>query len=159
MMLIEDGMLFRPAISYFTGIFRYARIKRSGRRWMILFQPGPDPFAHAYIGLWLYHQQRPVGFVEGITPGVVSRMPPGIEVERQFTHFPKPGSLPLVYQPGTKRAIFAVLSDLLSHVVEVASGMLLTLCAETAVRWYERYAFRYRDRIKDFTDNYAPLDH
>ncbi len=104
-------------------------------------------------------------FAKGITPGVVSRVPiPGFEagmpVPDIATFSKNLASLPLVYEPGTRWS-YSVSIDLLGYVVEVVSG--LPLDAFLQKRMFDPLGMKDTyfqlppERIKDFTDNYAPF--
>ena len=101
----------------------------------------------------------------GITPGVVSRMPiPGFEggapTPEAKTFAKNLASLPLVYQPGAKWS-YSVSLDLLSYVVEVASGLPLDKFLQA--RMFDPLGMKDSffqlpaDRVGDFATNYAPF--
>ncbi|QJB69176.1 serine hydrolase domain-containing protein [Parasphingorhabdus halotolerans] len=101
----------------------------------------------------------------GITPGVVSRMPiPGFEggapTPDAKTFSKNLASLPLVYQPGAKWS-YSVSLDLLSYVVEVASGLPLDKFLQA--RMFDPLGMKDSffqlpaDRVGDFATNYAPF--
>ncbi|MEH6757932.1 MAG: serine hydrolase domain-containing protein [Parasphingorhabdus sp.] len=104
-------------------------------------------------------------FAKGITPGVVSRMPipgfePGAPTPDAATFSKNLASLPLVYEPGTRWS-YSVSLDLLSYVVEVASGLPLDEFLQK--RMFDPLGMKDTffqlpaDRVQDFTDNYAPF--
>ncbi|MGL5837655.1 MAG: serine hydrolase domain-containing protein [Sphingorhabdus sp.] len=99
----------------------------------------------------------------GITPGVVSRMPiPGFEAGAPTpdlkTFAERVATLPLIAEPGTKWS-YSISLDLLGRVIEVASGMEFEAFLKARIfdplKMTSTYFQVPQSEIKRFTTNYA----
>ena len=102
----------------------------------------------------------------GITPGIVSRLPipgapPSAPTPDIKTFSERLAKLPLIAEPGTKWS-YSISLDLLGRVIEVASGMDFEAFLKTRLfeplKMTSTYFQVPQSEIKRFVSNYAPVN-